>query len=87
MSESEEFTKLQLRFLEVWHLAARWDCLYIIRFYCQDAYGHDNTSKLTDQQRADLADAAERDIFDEAIARGYTPTRTSFGVDPNGYLC
>ncbi|MBO6893428.1 MAG: hypothetical protein JJ866_15905 [Roseibium sp.] len=87
MSESTEFSRLQLRFLQVWHLAAMYDCIYILEFYCMDQFDHDRLTLLTDEERARVAEAAEADIYDEAIAQGYQPARTSHGVDPNGYLC
>ena len=68
-----DFTRVQLEFLELWHIAAMFDCLYVLNFHCMDLFQHDQTSLLTDEERADLARAAQREIFGEAISKGYRP--------------
>ncbi len=87
MIDSEEFTPKQLQFLQIWHIAAKFDCLYILEFYCMHLFDHDNTSLLSDDERAELAARAEEEIFEEAISRGYRPERVSYEVPSGGLLC
>lgn len=87
MTEESEFTGEQLKFLELFHIAAQYDCLYILDFYCMDEFDHDRILNLTDEERALLADRAQREIFAHAIEHGFRPT-SSFGeVRASGYLC
>lgn len=88
MSDEYEFTKLQLEFLELWHISAQYDCLYIIRFHCMDRFEHDQTCLLSDEERAELARLAQKEIFGVAIEKGYQPPEADqlYG-GPNGNLC
>ncbi len=65
----QEFTNEQLEFLELFEIAARYDCLYLLDFHCFNMFNHDQTSLLTDTERAELAVEARGDIFAEAIQR------------------
>ncbi len=75
MSNKEEFTKEQMKFLELFHIAALFDCLYILDFHCMNEFNHDKVSDLTDQGRYHLAVLAEKEIFEHAIESGYQPPR------------
>lgn len=87
MSE-QDFTKEQLAFLELFEIAARYDCLYLLDFHCFNMFNHEQTSLLSDAERAELAVAARTDIFAEAIQRGFQPNPEPFGqIDEQTYLC
>ncbi|WP_421983898.1 hypothetical protein [Roseibium sp.] len=84
----QEFTKEQLEFLELFEIAARYDCLYLLDFHCFNMFNHDQTSLLTDAERAELAVEARGDIFAEAIQRGFQRNPGPFGqIDEQEYLC
>ncbi|WP_305983853.1 hypothetical protein [Roseibium sp. MMSF_3544] len=84
----QDFTKIQLEFLELFEIAARYDCLYLLDFHCFNMFNHDQTSLLTDAERAQLAAEARSDIFAEAIQRGFVPNPGPFGrIDEQEYLC
>lgn len=68
-----DFTKLQLEFLDLFQIAARFDCLYVIDFHCDDLFNHTQISALTDEERAQVARAARREVFGEAMSKGYEP--------------
>lgn len=87
MSIDYDFTSRQLKFLDLFQIAARFDCLYVLDFYCMDAFDHDNVSQLNEIELAQLADRAQRDIFAHAIGSGYKPKSPSIKVVYNGYLC
>ena len=86
MNDENFFTAQQLTFLQLLHIAAKYDCLYIIDFYCMDEFDHDQTSILSDDERAILTARAEREIFAHAIENGYRPRRFSSEVS-NDFLC
>ena len=74
-----DFTAEQLEFLDLWKIAAGYDCLYLLDFYCYDMFDHNQTSDLTDSQRADLARAARSDIVAEAVQKGFVPPSEMLG--------
>lgn len=78
MSE-EDYTKEQLEFLEIFEIAARYDCLFLLDFHCFDLFDHDQTSLLSDGERAQLAAAARYDIYAEAMQKGFLPKSSPFG--------
>ncbi|MBO6507574.1 MAG: hypothetical protein JJ866_25085 [Roseibium sp.] len=86
--KNNDFTTEQLEFLDLWKIAADYDCLYLLDFYCYDMFDHNQTSDLTDEERADLARTARPDIFAEAIQKGYVPSSDMFGgADGQIRLC
>lgn len=87
MSEDHTFSAKQLTFLQLFHIAARYDCLCIIDYYCMNEFDHDRVTSLTDDERVRLVELAEREIFAEAIEKGYRPNRVSSEVQYNGLLC
>ncbi len=86
--KSKKYTNAQLKFLKLFEVAARYDCLYLLDFHCVALFDHDQTSLLTDDQRSELAEVAQADIFAEARQKGYQPSAKMPGV-VNGqrYLC
>lgn len=86
-----EFTKLQLEFLDLFQIAAKYDCLYVLDFHCDDLFDHCQISLLTDYERALVARAARREVFSEAVEKGYEPPDAKFlygdGNGFNGPLC
>lgn len=74
-----EFTKEQLEFLEIFDIAARYDCLYLLDFHCFNMFDHDQTSLLSDKERAELAVTARYDIYSEAMQKGFLPKSSPFG--------
>lgn len=82
-----DFTKKQMRWLEIWHISAQYDCMFILDYYCMNEFGHGKVASLSDDQRAYLADKAEREIFDEAIGKGYRPSGPAWGGALNDYPC
>ena len=50
-------------FLQLFHIAAKCDCLYLLDFYCQLLFSHNRTSHLSEEQQAFLAKAAHDDII------------------------
>lgn len=87
MTLDSTFTDEQLEYLELWHIAAKYDCLYILDFHCANLFDHDRVLQLSDRQRADLAQSAQKDVFEHAIKRGYRPVPFNTQGKPNGYLC
>lgn len=82
------FSKQQLEFLDLFNLAARYDCLYLLDFHCFSMFEHDQTSLLDDAERAELAAAARRDILAEAMLNGFHPDPGPFrGIDEQKHLC
>lgn len=82
----EEFTREQLKFLELWHIAALFDCMFILDFHCSNEFFHDKVTDLTDAERHHLAVLAEREIFEHAIANGFKPQRAFKGDLSNDFL-
>ncbi|MTH94868.1 hypothetical protein [Roseibium sp. RKSG952] len=75
-----EFSNTELEFLELFKLAAQYDCLYLLDFYCYDMFDHDRVTALSADEQADLARAARRDIVEDAMSKGYQPpVWTAFG--------
>ncbi|MEJ8474760.1 hypothetical protein [Roseibium algae] len=60
-------------FFGLFKIAATWDCLFILEFHCLDLFGHNQITRLTTAQQTDLSLAARRDIFIEAVEKGYDP--------------
>ncbi|WP_153768326.1 hypothetical protein [Labrenzia sp. CE80] len=87
MSNKYHFTKKQLRFLDLFKMAADFDCLPLLDYYCMDLFDHDRISRLTEDQLVDLAECAQKDIFGEALEKGYRPASFQFEGDRNGLLC
>ncbi|MEO1110131.1 MAG: hypothetical protein AAFX90_19630 [Pseudomonadota bacterium] len=81
------FTKEQLDFLEIFHIAAKYDCLYVLDFYCSNEFDHDQVSALTDAQRAHLAELAQEEIFATAIKKGFRPDLYHEREADDGRLC
>ncbi|MTI45353.1 hypothetical protein JM93_01260 [Roseibium hamelinense] len=75
-----EFSGRELEFLDLFKIAARYDCLYLLQFYCFDMYDHDRITALDIEEQAALARAARGDIYEEAVSKGYEPPAwTLFG--------
>ncbi|WP_417670732.1 hypothetical protein [Roseibium sp.] len=87
MSTTYDFTKKQLSFLDLFKIAAEYDCLPLLDYHCMDLFDHDRVSQLNEDELALLADAARRDIFGEALAQGYTPEREALLEQAHGLLC
>lgn len=85
---ASDYSNDQLKFLELFEIAARYDCLYLLDFHCFALFEHDQTSLLTDEQRAELAETAQADIFAEAEQKGFQVSAAILGV-MNGqrFLC
>lgn len=54
-------------------IAAQWDCLYVVDFHCMKLYGHDRVTSLSPSQQMQLYEYARRDIFKDAMLKGYKP--------------
>ena len=84
----DQYTKEQLEFLEIFEIAARYDCLFLLDFHCFDLFDHDQTSLLSDGERAQLAAAARYDIYAEAMQKGFLPKSSPFGgVHEHQHFC
>lgn len=81
---TSEYTAKQKSFLQLFHLAARCDCLYLLDFYCQHLFDHDQTSLLSDNQRALLAEAAQDDIFAKAAENAPGDGAADLDGQPDG---
>lgn len=87
-NEYSNFTQQQLGFLQLWHIAAQHDCLYIIDWHCFDLFEHDKVSALSDEDRDRLVLAAQPHIFHKAIENGYRPGDSHlFQGGEDGPLC
>lgn len=64
------------KFDDLFKLAADWDCLHILDFYCEDLFDHDRVGSLNRAEQAMLAEAAELFIFMECASKGYGMNRT-----------
>ena len=84
---TSEYTVNQRSFLQLFHLAARCDCLYLIDFYCQHLFNHDQPTMLSDAQRVLLADAAEGDILAKVAETGALADPESDTGQSGGTLC
>lgn len=67
---TNKYTEQQKSFLHLFHLAARCDCLYLLDFYCQHFFNHDQITTLSEKQQALLAAAAHDDILAKAVEMG-----------------
>ncbi|WP_420414385.1 hypothetical protein [Roseibium sp.] len=84
---TSEHTAEQQSFLQLFHLAARCDCLYLLDFYCQHLFDHDQTSLLSDHQRGLLAEVAQDDIFAKAAEIGPLEGAANADGQPDGPVC
>ncbi|MBO6755960.1 MAG: hypothetical protein JJ902_06505 [Roseibium sp.] len=84
---SYNFSRSQLKFLDLFKIAAEFDCLYLLDFYCFDLFDHDQIGKLNEREQAELADAARREIFEEALAKGYEPPHFGYAGGSHDRLC
>ncbi|MEP3045737.1 MAG: hypothetical protein ABJL55_12240 [Roseibium sp.] len=83
-----EFTREQLEFLELFKIAAKYDCVYLLDYHCFNLFEHDQTSILTDAERSMLAAHAQRDIFAEALQQGFEPDQVIVGgISEQKHLC
>ncbi|WP_298984003.1 hypothetical protein [uncultured Roseibium sp.] len=87
MNNNADFTAEQLTFLQLFHIAAQYDCLYILDFYCMNEFDHDKVTDLSDSERRHLAELAEREIFEYAIENGYRPTLPFNEGGEHEFLC
>lgn len=84
---THEYTVNQKSFLQLFHLAARCDCLYLLDFYCQHLFDHDQTALLSDNQRALLAAAAQDDILAKAAESSSLPENLDQDGTAEGPVC
>lgn len=87
MRAQDDFTKTQLKFLELFHICAKFDCLFILDFHCMNEFNHDKVTDLTDDERYHLAVIAEKEIFEHALENGYRPMHRPQGAGDNDFLC
>ena len=87
MPSLPKFSKTHEDFLQLMHIAADYDCMYLIDFYCMNLFDHSDVTHLTDDQLSSLSDAVQRDVFSHALQSGYQPGRFhQLGVS-NGFIC
>lgn len=85
--KDDQNTAQQQRFLELFHIAAKFDCLYLLDFHCMNEFNHDSVTALTDDERHHLTVMAEKEIFEHALQAGYRPAPAFGGDGHNDYLC
>lgn len=73
MRTEYSFSRKQLNFLDLFKIAADYDCLYLLDYHCMDLFDHDGVGTLNEDEQEQLAYAACPDIFSEAIQAGYRP--------------
>lgn len=69
-----ELTPSDETFFGLIKIAAQWDCLYVVEFHCIKLYGHDRVTSLSPSQQMQLYAYSRRDIFKDAMLKGYKPT-------------
>lgn len=74
-SISVELTDTDETFFGLLKIAAQWDCLYVVEFHCMKLYGHDRVTSLSQTQQMQLYEYARRDIFKDALLKGYKPAQ------------
>lgn len=87
MSDPYYFTKSQLNFLDLFKIAADYNCLYLLDYHCMDLFDHDGVGTLSEEQQEQLAYAACPDIFSEAIQAGYRPLSEKLFGETHASVC
>lgn len=87
MNDDFTFSKKQLNFLELFKIAAVYDCLYLFDYHCMDLFAHDNVGTLSEEDQEQLAYAASADIFSEAVQAGYRPPSEILFGGTHASLC